>query len=336
MAKETGIWVFIEQKDSIARDISWELLGKSRELADEAKEELIAFVFGNNVKPIAQEAIHRGADKAYFVDDPLLDHYKWETYSKVAEKLLVKEKPNMLIVGATPNGRDMAGRLAVRLGTGLTADVVRLEVKGNLLLGQVPGFGGSILAVIECLTARPQMATVRPGIFIAIEPDTKRKGKLIEVKSELTEDDISTILIKDITVEGIDISKAKRVVAGGRGLGSDMSGLKELAQILDAEIGVTRPLCDVGYFPRDHQVGSTGVTVRPEITINLGISGAAHYTAGIGDSNTVISINTDPEAAIFEYSDYEVYTDLNEILPLLIEKLKAKLKLTGRIKEVTQ
>jgi electron transfer flavoprotein alpha subunit len=334
MAKEKGIWVFIEQKESIARDISWELLGKSRELADEAKEELIAFVFGHNVKPIAQEAIHRGADKAYFVDDPLLDHYKWETYSKVAEKILIEYKPNMLIVGATPNGRDLAGRLAVRLNTGLTADVVRLEVKGNLLLGQVPGFGGSILAVIKCETARPQMATVRPGIFIAIEPDINREGEVIEVKSNITKADVSTQLIKDIKVEGIDISKAKRIVAGGRGLGADMSGLKELAQILDAEIGVTRPLCDVGYFPRDHQVGSTGVTVRPEITINLGISGAAHYTAGISDSNTVISINTDPEATIFEYTDYKVHADLNDILPLLIDKLKAKLK--GRMKEVTQ
>lgn len=321
-----GIWVFIEQSEGKALNISWELLGKSRELADRSKQELVAFVFGDNIKGIAEEAIHRGANRAFYSNDPLLAQYRWETYTKVSSKLLDKEKPNILIVGATPNGRDLAGRLAVKLATGLTADVVSLDIEGELLLGQVPGFGGSILAVIKCPDARPQMATVRPGIFDAIPPDTSKKGKIKEIKSELTDTDITTQIIKQVKVEGVDISKAKRVVAGGRGLGGDISGLLELAKVLDAEVGVTRPLCDDGLLPRDHQVGSTGVTVKPEITINFGISGASHYTSGIKDSNTVISINTDADAIIFDHTDYGVVGDASKIMPLLIEKLKTKLE----------
>ena len=321
-----GIWVFIEQSEGKALDISWELLGKSRELADRSKQELVAFVFGDKIKKIAEEAIHRGADKAFYSDDPLLAQYRWETYTKVSTRLLEKEKPNILIVGATPNGRDLAGRLAVKLSTGLTADVVSLDIDGEYLLGQVPGFGGSILAVIKCENARPQMATVRPGIFEAIPPDTSKKGKVHVFKSELTESDVSTQILKQVKVEGVDISKAKRMVAGGRGLGGDIKGLLEFAKVLNAEVGVTRPLCDDGLLPRDHQVGSTGVTVKPEITINFGISGAAHYTSGIKDSNTVISINTDPNAIIFDHSDYGVVGDVNKIMPLLIKKLKSKLQ----------
>ncbi|MCY3411989.1 MAG: electron transfer flavoprotein subunit alpha/FixB family protein [Candidatus Heimdallarchaeota archaeon] len=326
-----GIAVFIEQYEGKAMDISWELLGKSRELADKSKDKLIAYCLGMNVKEMAQEAIYRGADVAYYCNDDKLEYYKWETYTKVLYDMVQKSEPNGLIIGATPNGRDVAGRLAVKLHTGLTADVVALDMDKKNILGQVPGFGGAVFAVITCPVARPQMATVRPGIFEAIEPDTKRKGKLKEFESRLTDADVSTEIIKMQKVEGVDISKAKRLVAGGRGLGGDISDLLKLKELLKAEVGVTRPLCDQGLLPRDHQVGSTGVTCKPDITINFGISGAAHYTAGIKDSNTVISINTDPEALIFEYSDYEVVGDAQAILPLLVEKLKAKL-----VKEVKQ
>ncbi|MHA2022679.1 MAG: electron transfer flavoprotein subunit alpha/FixB family protein, partial [Candidatus Thorarchaeota archaeon] len=167
-----GICIFIEQKESQAEFISWELLGKGRELADISKQKLTAFVLGHNIKHIAEEAIARGADEAHYLDHELLDHYKYETYTKIAGEFLGKHKPSILIFGATPNGRDLAGRLALRLHTGLTADVVKLYMKDQLLIGAVPGFGGSILAEIKCETARPQMATVRPGLFDAIEPDT--------------------------------------------------------------------------------------------------------------------------------------------------------------------
>ncbi|MHA2250627.1 MAG: electron transfer flavoprotein subunit alpha/FixB family protein [Candidatus Kariarchaeaceae archaeon] len=323
--KWQGVAVLIEQTDGVAENISWELLGKSRELANDAKQDLIAIVLAKDAKPIGQEAIARGADKAICASHDLLDHYKWETYSKVCTKILEDHKPSMWIVGATHNGRDLAGRIAVRMNTGLTADVVRLEVKDGLLLGAVPGFGGSILAIIKCEEKRPQIATVRPGIFAAIEPDSSRKGKLVEFKVKLDPNEVTTKLIETIKVEGIDISKAKRMVAAGRGVGSDLSQIKELAEMLDAAIGVTRPLCDVGLLPRDHQVGSTGVTVKPKITLNFGISGATHYVSGIQDSETVVSVNLDSEAIIFDHSDYIVEGDVNEILPELLEILKAKL-----------
>lgn len=322
-----GIWVFIEQFEHNALDISWELLGKSRELADKANEELIALVIGDDVEHIAEEAIYRGADRVYLVQDYLLNHYKYETYTRAAYDVLTKHDPLQLIIGATPNGRDLAGRLAVKMHTGLTADVVSLDTtEDGLMLGQVPGFGGSILAVIKCETARPQMATVRPGIFDALPIDKSRKGEIINVECNLKPEDVTTKLLKLTKVEGIDISKAKRLVATGRGLGSDLSGLKELASLMKADIGATRPVCDAGLLPRDHQVGSTGITVKPDIVINFGISGAAHYTAGISKSQTIISINTDPEATIYEYSDYEIVGDAQKILPLLVEKLKAKMK----------
>lgn len=320
-----GVAVIIEQTDGIAEKISWEILGKSRELADIAKEDLIAIVLAKDAKSIGKEAILRGADKVICASHDLLDHYKWETYSKICSEIIKEHKPSMLIIGATHNGRDLAGRLAVRLNTGLTADVVRLDVKDGLLLGAVPGFGGSILAIIKCETQRPQMATVRPGIFTAIDPDPKKKGKIIDFKTKIDPSEVTTKLIESIKVEGIDISKAKRMVAAGRGVGSDLSQIKELAGILDAAIGVTRPLCDVGLLPRDHQIGSTGVTVKPKITLNFGISGATHYVSGIQDSDTIVSVNTDPEAIIFDHSDYIVEGDVNEILPELIEILKAKL-----------
>jgi electron transfer flavoprotein alpha subunit len=325
-----SVAVFIEQTDGMAENISWEILGKSRELANTAKQELLAIVMAKDAKPIAEEAIARGADKAIYASHDLLDHYKWETYAKVSTEILEKQKPSMLIVGATHNGRDLAGRIAVRMNTGLTADVVRLEVKDGLLLGAVPGFGGSILAIIKCETARPQMATVRPGIFTAIDLDPNRKGKLIEHKTKIEQEEITTKLLETVKVEGIDISKCERMVAAGRGVGSDLSKINELAELLDAAVGVTRPLCDVGLLPRDHQIGSTGVTVKPKITINFGISGATHYVSGIQDSDTVISINIDPEAIIFDHSDYIVEGNVNDILPELLEVLKAKLLQVAR------
>ncbi len=322
-----GIAVMIEQDEGVAQNISWELLGKSRDLADKCNEDLIAIVLGNkNTKEIAEEAIQRGANMAVIADHDLLGHYKWETYSKVTMAIIEEYKPSNLIFGASPNGRDLAGRLAVRAKAGLTADVVELDItEDGLMLGSVPGFGGSILAVIKCETSRPQMATVRPGIFTAKEPNAKNKGKIKNFKVKLYESEITTHLIKKVVVETEDISKAKRLVSAGRGVGNDITLVKELAELLDASIGLTRPLCDDGVLPRYHQIGSTGVTVKPKFTLNLGISGAMHYTSGIKDSDTVISINTDDKAIIFDYTDYGVVGDVNEIMPKLLEKLKAKL-----------
>lgn len=321
-----GIAVLIEQDDDTPEFISWELLGKSRELADKLSQQLIAIILGKNVKSIAEEAIKRGADKAIIAEHELLANYKWETYSKISYDIILKYKPSILICGATPNGRDLAGRLAVRLKTGLTADVVNLDVDNNgLLLGSVPGFGGSVLALIKCEKSRPQMATVRPGIFNAIEPNTKKKGEIINFKVKLEESDVSTKLIQKIKVDQEDISKAKKLVAAGRGIGNDISKVKELASLLEASIGVTRPLADAGIMARNHQVGSTGVTVKPKLSLVLGASGAMHFTSGIQDSDTIIAINMDNLAQIFDYADYAVVGDLNELLPELLQSLKEKI-----------
>ena len=326
MSDWKGISVFVEQDGGEVQLISWEMLGKGRDLADASGQELIAIVVGDNVDPIAREAIERGADRVILARHKLLDNYRWETYFKVVSDIIEKFRPSSFLCGATPNGRDLAGRLAVRLQTGLTADVVELETgEGDMILGHVPGFGGSILAVIKCENSRPQMITVRPGIFTPKTPDKKHKGTIEEFEVKLTEEDVSTQILQRIPIETEDISKAERLVAAGRGVVGSMDVIKEIAELLDAAVGTTRPLCDAGIMPRNHQVGSTGVTVKPKYSLVLGVSGAMHFTSGIKDSDTIISINTDQMATIFDYSDYQVVGDANEILPILLKKLKQRL-----------
>lgn len=321
----SGIGVFIEQDEGEILDISLELLGKARELADGSGEKVCAYLFGHQLDDVIQELIYRGADEVIVADHPLLAHYKWEVYTKVGEQLILYKKPSMLLMGATPNGRDLAGRLAVRLHTGLTADVIDLYTKGELLIGAVPGFGGSVVAEIKCEEKRPQMATVRPGIFSIKEPDTNRTGEVIRPDFELSEADVTTKLVRKINVDMEDISKAKRLIAAGRGVGSHLSLAQEMADLIDGKIGVTRPLCDMGLLPRNYQIGSTGVTVKPDITLVWGASGAMHFTSGINDSDTIISVNIDETAPIFQDSDYIAVADINQLLPLVLNKLKARL-----------
>ncbi|MHA2502579.1 MAG: electron transfer flavoprotein subunit alpha/FixB family protein [Candidatus Kariarchaeaceae archaeon] len=320
-----GIAVFIEQDEGKLLDISLELLGKAREMADGSNDKVYAYLFGHNVESLSQELIERGADKVVLADHELLDHYKWELYTKVSVQLIEKYKPSMMLCGATPNGRDLAGRLAVRLHTGLTADVIDLYIKDDLLIGAVPGFGGSVVAEIKCEDARPQMATIRPGIFSIKEKDPKRKGDVIKAKFELKAEDQTTRLVRKIKVDMEDISKAKRLIAAGRGVGPQLSLAQEMAEIIDGKIGVTRPLCDMGLLPRNYQIGSTGVTVKPDITVVWGASGAMHFTSGINDSDTIISVNMDETAPIFADSDYIVVADINALLPMVLDKLKARL-----------
>ena len=321
------IWVVFEQYNGKVPEVSWEILGKARDLADKSKQKVVAVILGHNMDEVAQEAIYRGADHVYYAEHELLAHYSYEAYAKIVTDLVQKHKPNILLLSATHNGRDLAGRLAVRLKTGLTADAIYLDIdpKTNILKGAVPGFGGSIVAVITIPESRPQMATTRPGVLLAKEPDTKRKGKIEKFTPDIPEGLIKTKHLQTIKVEKVDISKAKRIVAAGRGVGNDLSLIDELAEVLDAAVGVTRPLADIGLKPRETQIGSTGVTVRPDLALIFGVSGATHFTAGIQDSGTIISVNIDKEALIFENSDYCIVADVNEVLPKLLDKLKAKL-----------
>jgi len=323
--KWKGIWVYLEQVDGVVEQVSWEMLGKARELADKSNDELIGVSLGNNLENIADEAIKRGADRVLAAENSSLKRYSWEAYCKVITDLVKARKPSILLIGATHNGRELAGRLAVRLKTGLTADVVRLEIdEQGLLLSAVPGFGGSILALIECKYKRPQMSTVRPGIFTALEPDSSRKGEIEPVHVDIDPNEIKTRHLERSSVEVDDISMAERLVVAGRGMGRDITTIKDLGDLLNAAVGVTRPLADIGVLSRDYQIGSTGVSVKPKIAFVAGASGAAHFVSGVQDSETLISINIDPKAQIFEHSDYYVIGDVNEILPALLKELKTR------------
>ncbi len=327
-----GIWVILEHAKGKVSGVSWEILGKARELGDRYGSKVSGVLLGVNLDDAAQEAIYRGADNVFVIEHEALMHYSWEAYTKTITDLVEEYHPNIMLLAATHNGRDLAGRLAVRLNTGLTADVVELDIdaKGELLVGSVPGFGGSILAIIKCEQSRPQMATIRPGVLIAREPDPSRTGEIHKINPEIPPDLITTQVLQEIPVETVDISKAKRIVAAGRGVGTNLELVEELAKLLDAAIGVTRPLADIGLKSRDHQIGSTGVTVRPKLAIIVGVSGAAHFVSGIQDAETIISINIDKDALIFDHSDYCVVADLNEVIPELIEALKARLYSTAK------
>lgn len=322
-----GIWVYLENVDGEIEPVSWEILGKGRELADISGESLTGVLLGHNNVSRAEEALQRGADRVVVADHPLLEMYSWEAYTKVMADLVTDRKPNILLIGATHNGREFAGRLAVRLNTGLTADVVRLEIDNEgVLTSAVPGFGGSILAMIKWVKCRPQMSTVRAGIFEALEPitDFPVQGVIENAKVTIPGNLIRTRLVKRTKVEGVDISKAERLVAAGRGSSANFDMIRELAGILDAAIGVTRPLADMGLISRDHQIGSTGVIVKPSIAIVSGASGAAHFVSGIQNSDAIISINSDEDAQIFDHSDCCVVGDSNAILPALLKELRTR------------
>lgn len=324
LAEYQGVWVFIEHVAGVPETVSFEILGKARELADTLHTTLTGLLLGVNLDSLARAVIARGADAVLMVESPLLETYSTEPYAKAVAQLVQQRKPSILLLGSTYDGRDLAGRLAVRLHTGLIANVVRLEIEkaSELLLGAVPGFGGSILAICKCESSRPQMATVRPGIFRALEPDPTRSGRIERVPVELSETDLKTRILEKSLRSGVDVTKAALMVIVGMGTGGDLSLPKKLADLMGATIGVTRPLADKGLISRDYQIGSTGYSVKPKLALVLGASGAAHFVSGIDDSKLIISINTDPNAEIFQHSDYCVVDDLFKVLPLLIQELE--------------
>ncbi len=322
-----GLWVYLEQQGTLL-PVGHELLGKGRELADELGESLTAIILGHGIGDLGREAIRYGADEVLVVDHPLLEGYTTDGHAKVMAQLIEERKPNILLFGATYDGRDLAGRLAVRLSTGLTANATRLEVdrEKGLLLSAVPGFGGSILAIIKSEHGRPQMSTVRPGIFAPLEPDDTRKGQIETVAVDLRPEEIRCRVVERSVLPREEIGSAERTLVAGMGTGGDLALLEELASLLEASIGVTRPLVDNGVAGRERQVGSTGVSLRSKLAIVLGASGASHFVSGLRDVGTVVAINTDENAPIFDEADVCVIGDLFELLPPLIERLeKAKM-----------
>ena len=324
-----GVWVLAEQKNNKVQSVSYELLNKGRELADELKVDLTAVLLGSSVKQEAQCLIHRGADKVIIVENAILNHYQSGPYSAVITEIIKKYKPEIILAGATTIGRSLVPRLAIKLNTGLTADCTALEIdkKSKLLLQTRPAFGGNIMATIMCQKHRPQMATVRHKVFAEAKEDENRKGEIIEekVSSELLNTDI---ILKDIIEEieeTVNITEADIIVAAGRGIGSreNIILIEELAKALNGAVGASRSIVDAGWVPYSHQVGQTGRTVCPKLYIACGISGQIQHLVGMQSSDVIIAINKNPDAPIFKVANYGVVGDLFKIIPALIKSIQS-------------
>jgi len=325
--RHRGIWVFTEQRDGRLKSVAYELLAKGRELADSLKTELSAVCFGHSIDEINQ-LIAYGADKVYLADSPDFVNNPEDLCTHQLVELIRQYEPEVVIAGATSLGRSFIPRVASIIGTGLTADCTGLEIdtEKRLLLQTRPAFGGNIMATIICQTKRPQMSTVRPRVFKKGVPDKRRKGQIIRVdfdKERITSRTRLLDFVEDIT-ETVKLDEADIIVSGGRGLGKpeNFGLLEDLAKVMGAALGSSRPPVDEGWVPYSHQVGQTGKTVCPKLYIACGISGSVQHMAGMQTSEAIVAINDDPDAPIFEIATYGIVGDLFKVVPMLIEKLK--------------
>jgi len=319
------IWVYLEHESGEFEGVSLQLLSKGRQLADQLGWKLAGILMGRQPDALAKQAIAFGVDEVWMGVHQLLESFTIEAYTKVFYEAVLEGKPSVLLLGATPNGRDLAGRLAVRLRTGLNADCTGLEIESEsgVLISQVSGFGGGILALIEMGLHRPQMATVRSGVFDAPDANNTRSGVVIEIPISLKEDELNTKVLEKVTGGGVDLSQAQVILAGGRGVEGDFEMLAELADLLPrAEVGATRPPVDEGFIERERQIGQTGVVCSPRVAVCCGISGAFHFIVGVEKADVVIAINSDPKAEIFQHADYCIVGDVNEILPKITACLR--------------
>ena len=325
------VWVYLETVDGKLRNVSLELLGEGRKLADTMGQKLSGVLIGNNVKELAKEVFASGADQVYLVEAVELEHYNTDGYTATLVDLIERYKPSVILVGATNNGRDLGPRVACRVGTGLTADCTDLGIDEatGLVSWTRPAFGGNIMATILCPEHRPQMGTVRPSVFKKPELDTNRCGEIIHVASKVKAEDIRTRLVDIIRVAAVscNLEEAEIIVSGGRGLckPENFSLVEDLANVLGGSVGASRAAVDAGWKPSLHQVGQTGKTVGPKIYFACGISGAIQHLAGMSSSDLIIAINKDPDAPIFKMADYGIVGDVMEVLPILTAEFK-KLK----------
>jgi electron transfer flavoprotein alpha subunit len=320
-----AIWVFLEQEDEALSGVSLEILSKGRALADQSGWPLVGLLMGAGLEPLHQAAIHNGADELLVADHPALAPFTVEAFAHVAYGLIVERRPSVFLLGATPNGRDLAGRLAVRLRTGLNADCtdLLLDQERGVLVSEVSGFGGGVLAMIEMPAHRPQMATVRPGVFPRPEPDRGRTGRVSRARVDVPDGLIRTRIVQRVAGQGLDLTQTPALVVGGRGVGGDFAMLYELASLLGGDVGATRPPVDEGHIQRERQIGQTGAICRPKAAVVCGASGAFQFTVGIQEAGIVVAINTDPEAPIFEEADYCVVGDVHQVVPAMIAALRA-------------
>ena len=323
------IYVVVEQVDGVVQKVGIELIGIASKLAADLGQEVVAVLLGKEVRGLADNLIHHGANKVICVEDPILEHYATEPYTKALNAVVEAKKPEIVLYGATSIGRDLAPRVSARVHTGLTADCTKLEIdpETKLLLMTRPAFGGNIMATIVCKEFRPQMATVRPGVMQALPTDTSRTGEVEVFQVDFTDADMN-IKIREVIKEKhakVDITEAKVLVSGGRGIGSPeyFDVLKELADELDGLVTSSRANVDAGWIGRERQVGQTGKTVRPDLYMACGISGAIQHLAGMEDSEFIVAINKDAQAPIFDVADLGVVGDLHKIIPILIDKVRA-------------
>lgn len=323
-----GVWVFAEQREGQLQKVSLELLGEGRKIADKLGSKLTALLIGNKVQNLVEDLSRHGADEVLVVDAPELEHYTTDGYTKAICELANAKKPNIIFIGATFIGRDLGPRVAARLETGLTADCTSLDVdvESGDLLATRPAFGGNLMATIVCPDHRPQMATVRPGVFEKL-PLGENDATVENVEIKFNSNDIRTKIVKIIKEHKdiVDISEANVLVAGGRGIGSEenFKMLKELAEVMNGSIAASRAAVEKGWVDKDYQVGQTGKTVRPNIYVACGISGAIQHAAGMQDSDMIIAINKDANAPIMKIADYAIVGDVNKVVPEFIAQLKA-------------
>lgn len=327
IADYNGVWVFAEQREGKLQKVSLELLGEGRRQADKLGVKLTALLLGSDIEGLSKTLAEHGADEVLVADDRLLEHYTTDAYTKVICDLVNERKPGILFVGATFIGRDLGPRVAARLNTGLTADCTSIDVEvetGNLLATR-PAFGGNLMATIACPEHRPQMATVRPGVFAKVESDGAN-CKVEKVDVKLTDADVRTKVIETVKTakDIVDISEAKVIVAGGRGVGSkeNFELLEELASVLGGTVAGSRAAVEKGWIDNAYQVGQTGKTVKPSIYIACGISGAIQHVAGMQDSDMIIAVNKDETAPIMKVADYAIVGDIKKVLPELIAQAK--------------
>jgi len=328
MDEYKNIWVWIETFDGTARSVGLELLTPGRKMADASKQALVAVIITDKAGPAVKSAVANGADKVIVLEDKIFEEYNTEIFTGAMTELISMYKPDTILFGATTNGRDIAPRIACRVKTGLTADCTELDI--NTETGNVqwtrPAFGGNLMAVIECPNTRPQMGTVRPGVF--------KKGYCDETR-------IADVIYENITIPAqpqvkllerfagaaemiVNLEEAEIIVSGGRGLGKpeNFALIKSLADVLGGAVGSSRAAVDSGWISHTHQVGQTGKTVGPKLYIACGISGAIQHLAGISGSETIVAINKDPDAPIFSVADYGIVGDALNIIPSLIEEIK--------------
>ena len=333
-----GVYIFAQQVDNKLSGIAFELIGKAKDLAKDLDTEVVAMLLGYGVKDLADELAAYGADKIIVVDDPALATYMTEPYTHAICSIIKEYKPEIVLIGATAIGRDLAPRVSSRVHTGLTADCTGLEIgdfkraTGEILPKQLlmtrPAFGGNTIATIACPDHRPQMATVRPGVMQKKDRIEGAKANVIEFNPGFEKNNkyVEILDVVKTVAETADIMDAKILVSGGRGVGSkeNFAMLQDLADALGGMVSASRACVDAGWAEKDRQVGQTGKTVRPQLYIACGISGAIQHLAGMEDSDIIIAINKDETAPIFDVADYGIVGDVKKIVPMLTEMVKAE------------